>query len=202
MFLRLGGCNLACAWCDTKYAWDWARYDVKRETSVLSAEEIFVRLNVSPVKNLVITGGEPMLQQRNLKELTTLLHRAGWHTEMETAGTLKPTSTELVKQYNVSPKLANSGNPLYKRYKPDALRVLAESRRAVFKFVVSALPDFDEIDRLVDILKLYPVYIMPEGIDAGLLKERLQMIAESTVARGYYLSQRLHIEVHGVKRGV
>jgi 7-carboxy-7-deazaguanine synthase len=202
MFLRLAGCNLACSWCDTRYAWDWKHYDVRKETDTLSVDQVYDRLKDSRVKNLVITGGEPMLQQYAVQHLTRRLHLEGWHTEMETAGTITPRTTELVKQFNVSPKLENSGNAPHRRLIPEALTTLAISGRAIFKFVVQDLADFAEIDELVQRFALYPVYIQPEGIDHELLKRRLQELAGASIERGYYLTPRLHVDIWGQRRGV
>lgn len=202
MFLRLAGCNLACTWCDTRYAWDWSKYSKADESHPMSVGEVQIRLAISPVRNLVITGGEPMLQQAALLELTRGLHRDDWWTEMETAGTMLPYTTELVNQYNVSPKLMNSGNLEEKRYQPHVLKVLNETGRANFKFVVSSVEDFAEIDRMVDTLHLSPVYIMPEGITAADVNDRLSTLAGEVVRRGYYLTTRLHILLYGIRRGV
>ena len=85
---------------------------------------------------VVITGGEPLLQQRELKPLVDALRvERGWRVEVETAGTIAPDLD--VDQWNVSPKLANSGNPRDRRYKPDVLRAFEATGRAAFKFVVA-----------------------------------------------------------------
>lgn len=202
MFLRLAGCNLACSWCDTKYAWDWKHYDIQVETTTRTIQDVFEQLEGASVRHLVITGGEPMLQQRPLTALTTLLHKAGWSTEMETAGTIVPQSWGMVNQFNVSPKLANSGNPLHKRQKADPLQWFADCGKAVFKYVVVSPDDFKEIDSQVERFDFDPVYIMPEGIETTVLQSRLQQIARLTIERGYHIGSRLHIEVYGVKRGV
>jgi organic radical activating enzyme len=130
------------------------------------------------------------------------LHTWGWHTEIETAGTIAPKSTELCKLYTVSPKLKNSGNPHDKRYKPDVLRLLNESGRAVFKFVVSDWQDFDEIDDMVEDLDLKQVYIMPEGTDPAKITYGLEALAAHCIERGYHISTRLQVMIYGNKRGV
>lgn len=209
VFLRLAGCNLSCVWCDTKYTWDWAHYDPKIEIHPMTVDAVTRRLNeiigdYPLVKNLVITGGEPMLQQRVLLELTPNLHAAGWHTEMETAGTITPRTTEIVKQFNVSPKMAHSGNPASKRINPAALRTFAISGRATFKFVAQQTADFDEIDAIVKKYDIPPalVYIMPEGTDSDTLNRRMIEMIDGAMARGYHIAQRLHVLIYGHQRGV
>ena len=66
----------------------------------------------SSIRHLVITGGEPLMQQDDLVELVTFL-KPEFYVEVETNGTILPNNelTTLVDQWNVSPKTKNSGNP-------------------------------------------------------------------------------------------
>jgi len=169
----------------------------------MTAKEIIDALEAPKMKcpAVVITGGEPMLQRKPLAELTKKLHEKGWHTEIETAGTIAPTSIEMAGLFTVSPKLANSGNPLEKRLIPETLEIFATSGRAVFKFVVSTPADFDEIDELVETFGMWPVYIMPEGNSVSKVMIRQRHIAAAALERGYYLTTRLQVLLYGNKRG-
>lgn len=202
VFLRLAGCNLACEWCDTPYSWDWARYSVTDELHRMTIDEVLAVLNNYEQRMVVITGGEPMLQKKALRELTRQLHADGWYTEIETAGTIAPDSVEMVKHFNVSPKLANSGNPLRHRYNPTALDVLSVAPSRAFKFVVKSEADFKEIDKLVFRHELSPVYIMPEGVSNDVISQRSIDIAPAVISRGYRLTTRLHVAMYGTRRGV
>ncbi len=208
-FLRLGGCNLACAWCDTPYTWDWTgrngrRYDPRRELRKLSLDEVWAALASRGTDMLVITGGEPLLQQAALVPLLRRGRLAGWRMEIETAGTIDPLTelAALVDQFNVSPKLANSGNPKSDRYRPGSIDALAATGKAVWKFVVTDVEDLDEIGALVDGHRLQPVYVMPEGISPDVVRVRSQQVAEAALARGWNLTTRLHILIYGNRRGV
>lgn len=202
MFLRLAGCNLACSWCDTPYAWDWSRYNSREEMHPMTVDQVYGRLSQSPIKNLVISGGEPMLQQKVLYDLTERLHKEGWHTEIETAGTIVPGSTELVSHWTCSPKLKNSNNAKYKRLNGAALHKINLAPSKCFKFVASSVGDLEEIDSMVERFGLWPVYIMPEGVDKTAVDTHLQEIAHETIKRGYSLTTRLHITLYGSKRGI
>jgi organic radical activating enzyme len=68
-FVRLGRCNLACDWCDTKYTWDWENYDPQEELHTEQVATVLEQLDAMGVGMLVVTGGEPLLQQRNLPPL-------------------------------------------------------------------------------------------------------------------------------------
>jgi len=58
VFLRLSGCNLKCAWCDTKYTWHGGK--------MMTEPTVLKEIKRYPCKRLVVTGGEPLLQQDNL----------------------------------------------------------------------------------------------------------------------------------------
>src|SRR5262249_21928645 len=137
-FVRLSGCSLACSWCDTSYTWDWKRYDPRVEAIQVDVAEVVRRVARSGTSNVVLTGGEPLLQQRHLVELAAALKAAGKRIEVETSGTILPRAEFAVHvdQWNVSPKLANSGNPCDKREIPDVIRNFAFRDNAFFKFVI------------------------------------------------------------------
>lgn len=202
-FLRLGGCNLDCSWCDTPYTWDWSRHRPEDELRRMTAGDAVARVAAMGVDMLVITGGEPMLQQQALLPLLTESRRRGWRVEIETNGTMAPRSdvAALVDQFNVSPKLANSGVAEERRLRPDVLAAFAATGRAVFKVVVSGADDLDELDRLVAATGIAPVCVMPEGTDATRILEGMRRLAGPALERGYNLSPRLHILLWGDERG-
>ena len=202
-FVRLGRCNLACRWCDTPYTWDWESHDPAAELTTMAVDDVLARLDAMGVDLVVVTGGEPLLQQRHLPPLLQGARARGWRIEVETAGTLAPTLAEgLVDRFNVSPKLANSGMAAERRYRPDVLRAFQGGARAVFKFVVAEPADLDEVDAIVAECGLGPVWVMPEGTDAATVLARMQDLAPHVVARGWNLTPRLHILLWGDRRGV
>jgi organic radical activating enzyme len=127
----------------------------------------------------------------------------GWRVEVETNGTLPPrVSDGLVTGWNVSPKLANAGLPLERRYRPAVLKAFEATGRAAFKFVATGAADLDQIQAMVDDCGLSTVYVMPEGTDAGTITTRTSELAEPVTARGWHLTTRLHILIWGDRRGV
>ncbi|HSH61162.1 MAG TPA: 7-carboxy-7-deazaguanine synthase QueE [Acidimicrobiales bacterium] len=201
-FVRLGRCNLACDWCDTKYTWDWDNYDPQQELRTEKVATILEQLDAMGVGMVVVTGGEPLLQQRNLPPLLQEAKARGWRIEVETSGTISPLlDPDLVDQYNVSPKLANSGNRQSRPYRPDVLRSFQASGRAVFKFVARAPSDLLEVESMVAQCGLDPVYVMPEGTDAQTVTVRMQELAGPVLTRGWVLTPRLHILLWGDERG-
>ena len=86
-FIRLGGCDVGCVWCDVKESWDaHAHPKFTVEQIVVNAVQSFTgRLSTANGRRLaVITGGEPLMH--NLNELTAQLQAAGFETNIETSG--------------------------------------------------------------------------------------------------------------------
>jgi len=94
----------------------------------MKTDDVIQAVRKQPCKHLVITGGEPLLQQDALKELLEKLK--GYTAEIETNGSLPIKISRLIEQINCSPKLKNSGNPAY------PLRVKPANKKALYKFIV------------------------------------------------------------------
>jgi organic radical activating enzyme len=77
-FIRLGGCDVGCVWCDVKDSWDAGRHPLR------AIEDLVTEIKQYPVKIAVVTGGEPLMH--DLTELTQQLQAAGLRTHMETSG--------------------------------------------------------------------------------------------------------------------
>jgi len=143
---------------------------------------------------VVITGGEPLLQQDRLVWLADMCRATGRWTEIETNGAVIPgrAITGAARQFNVSLKLANSGMPAARRLRPDAIRALASTGKAVWKFVVTSPADLDEITELQQRYRLDPVWVMPEGTTSGQIVHRMRELAGPVLTRGWNLTTRLH----------
>ena len=80
-FVRLGGCDVGCVWCDVKESWDASAHPKMSIDEIVNA----VIVNSGNKKGLVvITGGEPLMH--NLDALTNALQAAGFETNIETSG--------------------------------------------------------------------------------------------------------------------
>jgi 7-carboxy-7-deazaguanine synthase len=105
VFVRLTGCNLRCSWCDSEYTFHGGRK--------LTADEVWDEVRrLSPSGGLVeITGGEPMLQERELLPLMSQLLEAGYRVLLETSGErpLARVPADVIKIVDV--KCPNSGEP-------------------------------------------------------------------------------------------
>ncbi len=77
-FIRLGGCDVGCVWCDVKDSWDASKHPK------LKIENLKLKTKETPAEIVVITGGEPLMH--NLDELTKELQQSGLKTHIETSG--------------------------------------------------------------------------------------------------------------------
>lgn len=204
MFVRLGGCNLACKWCDTGYTWDASSFDLQAELRSIATTEVVQRVSSAGVSLVVLTGGEPALQAEEAAVLARALTKRGHTVELETSGTVPlgvlAGALDLIV---VSPKLGNSGLHPHQRLRWPVLRRLASEPKAVFKFVVEGPHELDEVGVIESALNLAPqrVWIMPEGRDRDTLLRRLSELAGPVADRGWSLSSRLHIMEWGDVRG-
>lgn len=223
VFVRASLCNLHCVWCDTDYTWNWqgtpfahardgdpsySKFRRQEEIVELTAAETAAEVARFSCTSVVLTGGEPMLQQKGWIELMDRLRQrdAAYRFEVETNGTILPLPAfdEQIEQYNVAPKLANSAVPGPLRVKSTALPFFASSRKAFFKFVVVAPEDLEEVLELVERYGIPRgrVYLMPEGTTSEVLRERAPWVAEAAKDHGFHFSDRLHIRLWGSRRGV
>jgi 7-cyano-7-deazaguanosine (preQ0) biosynthesis protein QueE len=208
VFIRVADCNLRCSWCDTKYTWDWAAYDRNAETLELDIDAVAARvfeLAGTGIRRAVFTGGEPLLQQEDLTALALRLRERGFGIEVETNGTVVPTETfaATIDQWNVSPKLAGSGNAERARRRAAALEWFAAQPNASFKFVLGSDGDLAEATELATAFAVPKerVIFSPEGTDTATLAERSRWLAERCGEHGYRLGTRLHVFLWGSERG-
>ncbi|MFL0357421.1 7-carboxy-7-deazaguanine synthase QueE [Erythrobacter sp. GH1-10] len=212
-FIRLSRCNLACTWCDTAYTWhfegdnrphrDDRTFDRKANQVEVSPAKAAAKIAALGQKRLVITGGEPLMQCGPLADMLAILPDI--EVEIETNGTTKASSHVDIRvdQYNVSPKLAHSGNPAELALIPERLDFYASDPRAFFKFVIASPEDVEEVLDLHRRHRFKPghVFLMPEGTDSATLRERETWLAPLCLEHGFRMSDRMHIHLYGDTRG-
>ncbi len=223
VFVRASLCNLHCRWCDTDYTWNWEgtpweherdqepgyqKFSKDKYILNVPASEVAEQVAQFPCLQVIITGGEPLLQDKAWQEMIQCLMEKNPHYrfEVETNGTLIPSQAldEAVHQYNVSPKLENSGNKTSLRKNADALSFFAQSPKAWFKFVITKEDDLTEVEELITqhALPQNRILLMPEGRDEQSLQRRRLWLVDLCRDRNYRYSDRLHIQLWGSKRGV
>ncbi|UXE04471.1 PreQ0 pathway QueE-like protein [Mycobacterium phage Funsized] len=207
-FLRLMGCNLSCAWCDTPYTWDGSRFDLRAEGKPTDAADIIAAL--IPGVPLVVSGGEPLLHQHSTA-FARVLSYARWsecEVHVETNGTIMPADhiAPLVDTFAVSPKLPHAGG--HRGHQNPALHpgwaAVARTHRDTFlKVVVQRPEEVEFVAAWADRLR-WPasrVWVMPEGTDAATLLDRWPAIATAAAVYGINATQRLHVLAWGDTKG-
>jgi len=223
VFIRASRCNLHCVWCDTDYTWNFEGTPWQHDKDAVPGYAKFpksaVTLEIDPAEaarlilayecpRVVITGGEPLLQQDSF--LAMIQHiRAGQpdcYFEVETNATRIPCPefAAAVDQFNVSPKLANAGMAETLRLQPDALRFFAGSPVSWFKFVVATPADLAEIQTLRARFNIprERILLMPQGRSAAELDRTAPWLAQLCRDLGFRFCDRLHIRLWGERRGV
>lgn len=214
VFVRTAVCNLSCVWCDTAYTW---KEELLKESDVLKlhpedlVDMIHTIIGKRKVRNLVITGGEPMIWQMRMLDVVKNLNGEGFTIEVETNGTVMPSLefSKYITHFNVSPKLNNNGSdPASRRVVKKALSAFADLARqgkAYFKFVIINNQDVEELEKVFVLpfdIPYSSVILMPEGTTPDVLSKRLAGLIEISKRTGYRITDRLQIHVYGNMRGV
>ena len=204
VFLRTAECNLKCVWCDTKYTWDWKNYDYSKEVNEMSIKEVRQSLEQFRIRHLVITGGEPLMQQDDLAELLTFL-KPEFYVEVETNGTILPNNalSTLVDQWNVSPKTKNSGNPLEMCEVNECYTFFSKKKNCYFKYVVESEDDLIEINQFISkySLKKDRVLLMTQAITKEEILSKENNVFTISKKNSLGFSPRLHVMKWGSQRG-
>ncbi len=226
VFLRLTGCNLMCGgygvekdgilrdnatWvCDTIAVWmKGTTYHFEELISLMNEKIDFIKLLKKGV-HLVITGGEPLLQQKRILAFLEFLEK-GFDccpiVEIETNATFIPI-TELdqrVHYWNTSPKLKNSGMPENERINEASLHFFVNNDKTMSKFVISNSSDWEEIctDFIEKgLVKKEHIVLMPAADSLELLLSQNKLVAEICIANQLRMCTRLHVEIWNQLTGV
>lgn len=218
-FMRLSECNQNCSWCDTPFTWaftddkaakhnDGVKYDRADWQVTREAAEMADAVYALNQERVVVTGGEPLMQQKAVVAFADELRwkNPDYHVEIETAGTIVPSNALIsrVSHFNVSPKLSSSGNDVRRSLKPAPLKRFAELPNADFKFVVTNDADIREIMDVVEMsgIPANRVFLMPEGRTQDELSRHGDKIAQLCKEHGFNMTTRLHIMLWGDKKNV
>ncbi|MBT3772572.1 MAG: radical SAM protein [Euryarchaeota archaeon] len=136
VFIRFGGCNLHCKWCDT----DFTKF------TIMTAAQIVEEVSKYNCNNIIFTGGEPMLN--DLWPLSRLFHSRGYYLSCESNGTIV-IPEGLLDWICISPKDQEFPNVLIRQKTGDELKCV---------YVGQDLSMYDEISRGFDNLLLQPCY--------------------------------------------
>ena len=205
VFFRTSYCNLRCIWCDTPYT-SW-----QPENKQITAEAAVAQITAFNCKHVVITGGEPFVQSKELASLCSQLAKLDHHLTIETNATIfAPVEAHLI---SMSPKLSNSNptpdNRFFRMHergrivKP-VIQKFLERYECQVKFVVDTPDDIHEIRRLEAEVPIpaETIVLMPQGIAPEELRSKQEWLVDACKTHGYRYSPRVHVEIWGNRRGV
>ena len=215
VFFRLQFCNLHCGYpcgwnCDTGYTWDTGREEFWKEPEDWTLEKTKSEIEkawkekfsneLEDKKRVVLTGGEPLLQQELIVKLLETMKE--WKVEIETNGTIEPDAKLLNCQINCSPKLENSGNEKRLRFRPKVLAAINKWPVSWFKFVANDKKDLKEIESIVKDCQLdaRKVLIMPEGLTKEEVTTNRKKLEKSVQKKDWKVIERNQLIWFGPKR--
>lgn len=174
VFIRLGGCNLACAFCDTEF----------EDFTTMQVTEIVAEVSALAKPLVVITGGEPLRQP--ISRLCTALVEREFNVQIETNGTLWREDLPPEVQIVCSPKVTNGG---YHPIRPDLL-----ARVSAFKFIISeGMKEYSTVPEVGQSTHNTPVFVQPmDEYDTAQNARNHKLAAEIAKQHGYKLSTQLH----------
>ncbi len=181
VFIRLGGCNLACDFCDTEFE----SYHNFSLTEILSETQKLAKNGAGEIvrKLIVITGGEPLRQP--ISRLCEELVKLNFLVQIETNGTL---FRQLPKEVKIicSPKISHGK---YHQIRPDLL-----SRINAFKFIVSENQQYySKISEVGQSQFQIPIYVQPmDEYDDAKNQANLEYAIKLCQEGGYLLSLQTH----------
>lgn len=207
-FIRLGGCNLSCSWCDSAFTWDAARHNLRNSIKSTSVDRI-VEDTLGREGLVVVTGGEPLLYYRGaaFPQLLTDLRSHGREIHLESNGTIYP-GQNIVDLFDVivlSPKLPNAGTHRGSQSPSLSPGWVGSSRDAEIhlKFVCE---DGEDVALAASIARSLGwqtdrVWVMPEGDNVHEIMAKWPAVVQAAIDVGVNASNRLHVLAWGDERG-
>lgn len=230
LFFRFGGCNMKCEGfgckekaedgtevlgCDTVYAVNKEHFS-HNWVPINKTEELLAVLELYELPNtvdIVLTGGEPLIYANDTVFINFLekLIEMGHRITFETNGSLDVDFTKypVYKEcyFALSVKLSNSNEPFSKRVRGDVIyNIASHAKDAFFKFSIDAesitLGLEEELNEILLHSPKTAVYCMPVGGSRLEVEKNTEPLIEFCKAKGYNFSDRLHIRIWDVNKGV
>ncbi len=207
VFVRFGGCDYRCSWCDTKYAVESSYQPLWQK---LDSEQIFAAIEkLTQGKPILVTlsGGNPAIY--DLSELLALGQAKGYTFAMETQGSIYQDYFKQLDYLTVSPKPPSSGEVA----DLDVLtKVLAQNPKATLKFVVKDEADYAWAKSLHQQFVAVPCYLQPcntqaekQDLDNAQLVSEMLALVERTISDGWFnvtVLPQLHVFLWHNQTGV
>lgn len=187
VFIRFWGCNLSCEFCDSEFSWNAKKGKPHHTTQ----DEVIKKIKSFGVKNLIFTGGEPMLHQKHIRDICSAISPD--FVEVETNGTQISRIDDIVDQFNVSPKFDFSMPVL-----------LQPNEKTYWKFIIRDKKDSLQAINYCNehMIEKENILFQPEGKTREEILATMDVVMSEAMKHNVRISPRLHILLWNDKRAV
>lgn len=210
LFVRFWGCNLKCEWCDSDYSWKKGKESIIEYPVSSLLDDM---CDPPYINNIVFTGGEPLLHQKDLFDTLNLVGIDDVSVEIETNGIIK------IKDYSILDKLVNDKeidilfniSPKLQFLNKKNIDILKENMAILEKigirFILKFVDEEHNRDFLLDLVRtldieFYNIYIMPECRTREEHLAKFEDTLDFCMEHGFNFSPRAHILLWDNKKGV
>lgn len=216
IFVRTGGCDYRCSWCDTLYAVE-SRY--RHDWKPMTAENIMTEIETLSAQRPItisLSGGNPAIQP--LETLIDLGHAKGYTFAIETQGSVSQNWFAKLDVLTLSPKPPSSGMDTNLSILDECIEKAGDSPEIALKFVVFDEKDYNYAKAISARYPHLPVYLQPgnhtpppgdnpdaAAIDIPGIMARMRWLIETANNDGWYTATilpQLHTLIWGNERGV
>ncbi|QOL80027.1 7-carboxy-7-deazaguanine synthase QueE [Pseudooceanicola spongiae] len=211
VFVRTGGCDYRCTWCDSLHAVDPA---FRHTWAAMTTDDVWdeiSRLSQGKPLTVSLSGGNPAIQ--DFSQLIVQGHAAGYRFACETQGSIaKPWFADL-DTLVLSPKPPSSGETVDWDAFESCLAAAETARQVVMKIVIFDDRDYVWAQKAAERYPALPLYLQPGNpeVDPSVplnpqdLSDKLLWLVEKVMADGWFAPRvlpQLHVLLWGNKRGV
>lgn len=159
-FVRLGGCDFRCPWCDSKHTWK-----PNENGRIVEVSQLVKEIENLGAKHVTFTGGNPAIWEEPMKQLIKQLKTKGYHISMETQGSLFKLWMANVDNLVISPKnIADENKGMtVEQYKETIQQIITfrtcHNLKTVVKTPIFNQADLDWVKEFVDFKGTYDIYL-------------------------------------------
>lgn len=192
VFLRLFGCDLRCSWCDTMYAVEGTDF------TTIDIDSVFNQIEDLNCRRVCITGGEPLLQKKELIDLTSKLISAEYHIVLETSGHRTPPDIFWNDNVLISMDCKCPSSGMDKKMDINLFEKLRHCDQ--LKFVIKDEKDYSYAKQMLETYNI-KANIIFQPVDDLDMKWLFESVLKDNLNNVRVITQ-LHKMVWGQKRGV
>ncbi|WP_370931966.1 7-carboxy-7-deazaguanine synthase QueE [Bartonella sp. DGB1] len=215
VFVRTGGCDYRCSWCDSLHAVDSI---YRNEWLAMEAADILdeiIKLSNNKALLVSLSGGNPAIQP--FEKLISMGKKLGYSFAMETQGSIAQNWFSLLDYLILSPKPPSSNMAFNLNYLTKSIKSVNNNTKVILKFVVFNETDYKFAKEIANIFPFLPIYLQPGNhtppqnnqedadIDLDGILDRTRWLIEHTILDKWYnvkILPQLHTLIWGNKRGV